>query len=144
MSIFTYGNKKIENNSNNGKLFSVTFDTSALKAGEYDIYIAYRPANVLAATDNDSEVEVPFELVHGKLVVEGEEPQIMYGDVDNNGVVNLKDATLIRRYYVGGWGVDLDITVADVDCNGVVNLKDATLIRRYYVGGWGTVLGPQN
>ncbi|MBR6917529.1 MAG: dockerin type I repeat-containing protein [Clostridia bacterium] len=68
---------------------------------------------------------------------------VKYGDVNSDGVVNLKDATLIRRYYVGGWGVTLDITVADVNCDGVVNLKDATLIRRYYVGGWGVVLGPQ-
>ena len=78
------------------------------------------------------------------LKAESDEQNILYGDVDNNGVVNLKDATLIRRYYVGGWGVDLDTKVADVDCNGVVNLKDATLIRRYYVGGWGVVLGPNS
>ena len=72
------------------------------------------------------------------------EPGVLYGDVNSDGVVNLKDATLIRRYYVGGWGVDLDIATADVNCDGVVNLKDATLIRRYYVGGWDVVFGPQS
>ena len=68
---------------------------------------------------------------------------VKYGDVNDDDVVNLKDATLIRRYYVGGWNVDLDKTTADVNCDDVVNLKDATLVRRYYVGGWGVVLGPQ-
>ncbi|MBR6917528.1 MAG: dockerin type I repeat-containing protein [Clostridia bacterium] len=68
---------------------------------------------------------------------------VLYGDVNGDRVVNLKDATLIRRYYVGGWSVMLDETIADVNCDDVVNLKDATLIRRYYVGGWDAVLGPQ-
>ncbi|MBR6917530.1 MAG: dockerin type I repeat-containing protein [Clostridia bacterium] len=69
---------------------------------------------------------------------------VTYGDVNSDGVVNLKDATLVRRYYVAGWGVTLDTIIADVNCDNAVNLKDATLIRRYYVGGWGVILGPQS
>ncbi|MBR6917158.1 MAG: dockerin type I repeat-containing protein [Clostridia bacterium] len=62
------------------------------------------------------------------------------GDVNEDGEVNLKDATLVRRYYVGGWNVSINTANADVDNNGTINLKDATLIRRYYVGGWGVAL----
>ena len=62
---------------------------------------------------------------------------VLCGDIDDDGVVNLKDATLVRRFYVGGWDTAFDPIIADVNADGVVNLKDATLIRRYYVGGWG-------
>ena len=61
---------------------------------------------------------------------------LMYGDVNGDNVVNLKDAILIRRYITGGWGVQLDEKLADVGHDGSVNLRDVVMICRYTAGGW--------
>ncbi|MBR6918337.1 MAG: hypothetical protein IKN38_09140 [Clostridia bacterium] len=111
----------------NGKIFTLTLKVKD-GANEADYPVSLK---VTAKDLNGDDVEI--DKIPGSVrVIKG-----IYGDVNGDGVVNLKDATLIRRYYVGGWGVELDMTIADVNGDGVVNLKDATLIRRYYVGGWG-------
>lgn len=62
------------------------------------------------------------------------------GDVNNDGVVNAKDVTALRRYLAGGWNVTIDLAKADVNADGSVNAKDVTVIRRFLTGGWGVVL----
>lgn len=59
------------------------------------------------------------------------------GDVNQDGVVNLKDVTLLRRILSEGDGsVSIDSRIMDVNGDGVVNLKDITYLRRYLAGGW--------
>lgn len=65
-----------------------------------------------------------------------DEPDILFGDVNNDGEINLKDVVLIRRYIVGGWDVDINEAAADVNHDEAINLKDVVMIRRYIVGGW--------
>ncbi len=67
MTIAQYENSTFDNVTNNGKLFSLTLDTSALAAGEYDISIVYQPDNTI---DNEYN-NVPFKVVQGKLTVVG-------------------------------------------------------------------------
>ncbi|MEK7581381.1 MAG: dockerin type I repeat-containing protein [Patescibacteria group bacterium] len=59
-----------------------------------------------------------------------------YGDVNNNGVVNAADATLVLRSY---FGIDPPLTgdafkAGDVNGNFILNASDATLIRRVVFG----------
>ena len=62
-------------------------------------------------------------------------PQFMLGDVDNNGVVNSTDVTLILRYLKGYEQLnDVQLLAADVDKNEVVNSTDATKILRFLKG----------
>lgn len=59
----------------------------------------------------------------------------LLGDANADGVVNVKDATLIQKAVAGL--VSLDETaelVADADLNGTVNVKDATAIQKYVAG----------
>ena len=67
-------------------------------------------------------------------------PERIPGDVNGDGIVNLKDVTLIRRSIAGGWNVTIDESAADVNGDHAVNLKDVTLIRRYIAGGWNVTL----
>ena len=67
-------------------------------------------------------------------------PERIPGDVNGDGIVNLKDVTLIRRFIAGGWNVKVNETAADVNGDHTVNLKDVTLIRRYIAGGWNVTL----
>ena len=63
------------------------------------------------------------------------------GDVNKDGLVDLKDVVLIRRYIVGGWDVTIDADLADVNSDDFVDLKDVVLIRRFIAGGWDVDLG---
>ena len=68
---------------------------------------------------------------------EGHDPQVrVAGDASGDGVLNLKDTVLIRRYLAGGWDVEIDEAAADADGNGEVTLQDVTLLNRYIAGGW--------
>ena len=58
------------------------------------------------------------------------------GDASGDGVLNLKDTVLIRRYLAEGWDVEIDEAAADVDGDGEVSLKDVALLERYLAGGW--------
>jgi|GEM_PF-873594 len=58
----------------------------------------------------------------------------LYGDVDDNGKVNIVDALLIARH-CNGLAVDFfNADVADVDLNGKITIIDALIISNYYVG----------
>ena len=79
-------------------------------------------------------------LVHAaEAAVEQPEPRIA-GDADRDGTVTLKDVALIRRWFAGGWDVQINESAADVDGDGDVTLQDAARITRYLAGGWGVTL----
>ena len=65
----------------------------------------------------------------------------IYGDVDENGVVDIADLSLLAQY-VAQWGVALKEPIADVDVNDLVDIADLSLLAQY-VAQWGVVLGPQ-
>ncbi|MBN2534051.1 MAG: dockerin type I repeat-containing protein [Spirochaetales bacterium] len=56
------------------------------------------------------------------------------GDVNNDGNIDIVDALLIARYYVGLPVSDFNSNVADVDCNDTIDIVDALLVAQYYVG----------
>ena len=60
---------------------------------------------------------------------EGEATELL-GDVDNNGVVNINDATLLQRY-LAEYTVTLNLKLADTNRDGKVNIRDITEIQRY-------------
>jgi len=76
------------------------------------------------------------------------------GDVNNDSIVNILDALMIARYYVGFNPVGFNIDNADVDCNNVITILDALIVARCYVklipcptdcaGRWDQALYDQN
>lgn len=63
-------------------------------------------------------------------------PSHVWGDVNEDGVVNILDARQILRYSVGLPVVNLTAVIAlgDVTADGVVDIMDAQQIARYSVG----------
>ncbi|MBQ6999911.1 MAG: dockerin type I repeat-containing protein [Oscillospiraceae bacterium] len=62
-----------------------------------------------------------------------QEDEILWGDANEDGKINTKDATRILRYYAELISEsDIDLSAADVNGDGKVNTKDATRILRYY------------
>ena len=68
------------------------------------------------------------------------DPNWIAGDADQSDGVDLQDVVLIRRYLVGGWGVQVEFDHADVNADGKLDLRDVMLLRRYLAGGWGVEL----
>jgi uncharacterized repeat protein (TIGR02543 family) len=61
---------------------------------------------------------------------------ILYGDVNNDGRVNLQDANIIVRHFSGWEGYEeINTIVADVNLDGNVNLQDANIVMRHF-SGW--------
>ncbi|MBN1699916.1 MAG: cellulase family glycosylhydrolase [Spirochaetales bacterium] len=56
------------------------------------------------------------------------------GDVNGDNTINIIDALLTARYYVGIIPDGFIARNADVDCDGGITIVDALLIARYYVG----------
>lgn len=62
-------------------------------------------------------------------------PEYEIGDVDMNGIVNIRDATLIQSYAASIKELsDYQLSIADVNGDGTVNVSDATQIQRILVG----------
>lgn len=67
------------------------------------------------------------------------EPQVLYGDVDKDGVITIMDATLVQKL---GIGIDepeseLISVLADVNNDGRISVIDVTCIQKYIAGGYG-------
>lgn len=96
--------------------------------------------SVLSYLDDDGgEAAQTYVYVLGQ-EIEVTLPAVQPGDVNNDGMVNPMDVTMLRRHLVGGWNVSIDMKAADLNGDGTVNAKDATLLRRYLVGGWNVEL----
>ena len=62
------------------------------------------------------------------------------GDVNDDGSVNAKDVTTLRRFLAGGYGSAIQEIVSDMTGEGAINAKDVTTLRRFLAGGYGIVL----
>ena len=71
-----------------------------------------------------------------------EEPvvEVVYGDVNGDGFIDIVDAALVQQR-VAGWDVALDEVAADVNGDGYIDIVDAALVQQR-VAGWDVVLGP--
>ena len=57
------------------------------------------------------------------------------GDVNRDGIVDIKDVTVLRRYLAGTTAeADVDVQASDCNGDGVVDIKDVTILRRYLAG----------
>ncbi len=86
------------------------------KAGEYTLTVS--------ATDDSgayAEKNITFAVLDK-----------VTGDADGDGVVNIKDATLIQKYISGLATADeINTELADCDADGEITIKDATNIQKY-------------
>ncbi|MDE7433438.1 MAG: leucine-rich repeat protein [Lachnospiraceae bacterium] len=72
-------------------------------------------------------------LINGQNITEVLD-EIIYGDVNGDEGVDIKDSALIKRY-LAGWEVDMNMEAADMDSDGDVTIKDSALIKRQ-LAGW--------
>ena len=58
-----------------------------------------------------------------------DEPEILYGDIDGNGVVDMSDVSMLFSYLNGGTELSPEaLAAADVNGDGFVNVMDISAI----------------
>ena len=63
--------------------------------------------------------------------------EIIYGDVNSDGKVNIEDQTKLSRYIAGVSGYSLNETekkAADVNLDGKISIEDKTVLQKYFAG----------
>lgn len=112
------------NNTGNGNIAKMQF--KVLK----DLGANGSPINISLVSAYDVEFkDVAFATAGGIIKSSAYTP----GDVNDDGVVNSKDAMLLRRYTVG-FDVTLNKSAADVNKDSLVDSKDSMLLRKYTLG----------
>ncbi|HBE14946.1 MAG TPA: hypothetical protein DCY72_01670, partial [Ruminococcaceae bacterium] len=92
--------------------------------GKYDIY--FRPKY---DGGDDWFYNVIYVTIHADQPTEP--PVVIYGDADGDGVVTVKDVTLIQRYLIHTSELGVAEEVCDVDGDGFITAKDTTFLQRY-------------
>ena len=84
--------------------------------------------------DNDTPIIVPGTTTQGSTNTQPSYPadELILGDTDHNGKVNIKDATLIQKYVAKLADIAEVYRIgADVNADTKINVKDATAIQKY-------------
>jgi hypothetical protein len=113
-----------------GNGYFYTMFSKGLLGAPYQVYANGNPINS-RQTEADRSVYLYFTYAHStnNITITGTDV-LLSGDLDFDGVVNYKDASLFRQAYIGAYNY-----VADFNQDGVVNYKDASLFRGYYMAG---------
>lgn len=122
-----------ENITGDGTIAVLFFEIAEdAEVGDYNINLSYDFENY-DIVNADMEA-VYFHTVDATITV----LDLMYGDVNRDGRVNLLDSTILARY-VAKWpdytASSLDLQAADVNNDGRVNLLDSTILARH-VAKW--------
>ncbi len=111
----------------NGTVITLTFEVpeNADFYTVYDISASYTVGNVLDASYSNVDLRINA----GSITVVP-----LMGDANEDGVVDVADIVILRRYLAGGYGVTINIEQSDMNYDGCINIVDLVMLRRYIVG----------
>lgn len=112
--------------SSNGTILVLTFKISDNASANkvYNISAEYDVGNVVDGDMNS----ISLSIESGSITIED-----LFGDVNNDGIVDVADIVALRRYMAGGYGVVVDETQIDINKDGSVTVADIIELRRYVV-----------
>ena len=99
-------------------------------------------AVVLPATGEhtyDDEYDADCNVCGAEREVPEKPVDIIYGDANGDGAVNINDVILLQKY-IAKWDVTLDEASADANADGSVNINDVILLQKY-IAKWDVTLG---
>ena len=111
---------------NDGTIIILTFEVpTGVDVGTvYNIGASYTYGNMINA---DLEA-VEMEIENGSITVIN-----TIGDVNDDGVVDVADVIVLRRYLAAGYEVTIDEFAADMNGDGYITVTDVVLLRRFLV-----------
>jgi len=56
---------------------------------------------------------------------------VIYGDINNDNLVNSLDLTLLKRMLLGFNPPDVNLDAADLNMDGAINSMDLSILKRY-------------
>ena len=88
--------------------------------------------------------EVAVSITAGSVTVEEAAVEIKYGDVDNNGKVNIRDVQALVKYLAGKLTADnINLSAADTDArNHSINIRDVQALVKFLAGKEGYTVLP--
>lgn len=109
---------------------SGNYTADSMAALKTEISKAQTLADNAAATQAQIDAEITaLQNAEKALVVAGDDVKI--GDVNGDGLVNMKDISAIQRYLVGGEELSAAaLKAADVNGDGAINMKDASKLQK--------------
>ncbi len=125
-NVITLGSlDEIGDTTADGTLMTLVFEIIDEATEDVQVGISY--AN--GAIRNYNGENLIFAIENGAVEVYSYE----LGDVNGDGVVDIKDVTILRRY-LAGTAESMDLMAADANRDGSVDIKDVTILRRYLAG----------
>lgn len=120
------GENEIADTTTNGTAVTLVFEI--VDASENaNVSVSYMSGDVYSGDTGAMDVVID----NGSVAIK----TFMLGDVNKDGVVDIKDVTILRRYLAGTVAADtVDAPAADCNEDGVVDIKDVTVLRRYLAG----------
>lgn len=122
----------------NNTHYKVAYSAVSGKPGAYEATVTmignYGGEKVLSfVVDNIPTETLPSEPASSEASssTQPTEPSVLCGDVDGNGVVNVKDATAIQKFIADIPVSAFNESAADVDGNAAISVKDATAIQKW-------------
>lgn len=118
-----------ENITYNGEIAVLTFkvlDTATLGDTKIEVSYDYNNDDILDCDMN----AVKFLTVDGTITIS----DVLLGDVNDDGKVNLRDGMVLQRYIArwSGYTADtINMAAADVNADGKVNLRDGMILQRH-------------
>lgn len=122
-----------EDSTFNGTAFTAVFEvlnSAPIGKTEVSVSLPNEDGNIL----NFNYDDVHFEILAGHIDII---KTLLCGDADDDGVIDLKDITLVAKYFAG-WDVEVNELAIDCDKNGKRNLYDLVRLAQF-VAGWENV-----
>lgn len=125
--ILSYEAGGLENITANGVIATLEFTVNEDAQADdfYEISVSFNNGDIINA---DFEEINPAVVSGGIKVID-----VIYGDLNGDGVVNKKDSLLMKMYLADN-SKDIDKEAADVFHDGVINKKDSLYLKQFLAG----------
>ena len=129
------------------KTYTGEFDITLPRFSDFTCEIAADAGHTLSGitAQNDvglsifgTELTVSGICTDNTIIIECAGAGRLAGDVNGDGIVNLRDSMLLQQY-LADWEVEIITANADVNGDGIVNLLDSMLLQQY-LADWDVVL----
>ena len=121
MILYNKNMEEIGESDNEGEKLNFYLEADLIAGETY--YISYYISSVYYDVVAESTINIVYN-------------DAIDGDINNDGEVNAKDTTQLRRCVATGWKINIITEIGDLKGDGIIDAKDVTILRRIVADGW--------